>query len=280
MYRFILFPGFKRKALTFSYDDGVRQDKRLVKLFLQHGLKGTFNICSGFQGGEYRGEEKGSMTKEEVLALYPAAGMEVAVHGARHLSLTDVPMAMALDDILTDKKQHEADFGCIIQGMAYANGAYNDEVVEWLQKAGIGYARAASSTGEFSLPTDWLRWQPTCHHNDERLMELAKAFVEEEKHWYYWCRELRLFYVWGHSYEFDHDDNWERMEKFAAYVGGREDIWYATNGEIYEYLRAAEQLQFSVDGSIVKNPTAFDIYVDILDQKRIIPAAATVNFRD
>ena len=54
MYRFILFPGFKRKALTFSYDDGVRQDKRLVKLFLQHGLKGTFNICSGFQGGEYR----------------------------------------------------------------------------------------------------------------------------------------------------------------------------------------------------------------------------------
>ena len=280
MYRFIKFPGFKNKVLTFSYDDGARQDKRLVKILQKNGLKGTFNLCSGMFSKEYTGEEKGAMTQQEALELYPAAGMEVAVHGHRHLSLTEVPSAMALDDILTDRKLHEAVFGGVIQGMAYANGAYNDEVVDLLKKSGINYARAASSTGTFALPTDWLRWQPTCHHKDERLMELAKAFVETPQHWYYWCRDLKLFYVWGHSYEFDNDNNWDCIEEFAAYMAGREDIWYATNGEIYEYLQAASRLEFSVDGRYVKNPTCIDIYVDMLDEKRIIPAGKTVKILD
>lgn len=33
----------KRKAVTFSYDDGVEQDKRLVELFARYQVKGTFN---------------------------------------------------------------------------------------------------------------------------------------------------------------------------------------------------------------------------------------------
>ena len=36
----------KMKAVTFSYDDGVTQDKRLIELFNKYGLKATFNINS------------------------------------------------------------------------------------------------------------------------------------------------------------------------------------------------------------------------------------------
>ena len=52
------------------------------------------------------------------------------------------------------------------------------------------------------------------------------------------------------------------------------------NGEIYEYLQAASRLEFSVDGRYVKNPTCIDIYVDMLDEKRIIPAGKTVKILD
>ena len=38
------------KALTFSYDDGVTQDKRLIKILNKYGLKCTFNINSGLFG--------------------------------------------------------------------------------------------------------------------------------------------------------------------------------------------------------------------------------------
>lgn len=39
-----VFPGGKFKVLTFSYDDGKIEDRRLVKLFNKFNLKATFNL--------------------------------------------------------------------------------------------------------------------------------------------------------------------------------------------------------------------------------------------
>ena len=36
-----------QKILTFSFDDGVTQDIRLIEMFDRYGLKGTFNLNSG-----------------------------------------------------------------------------------------------------------------------------------------------------------------------------------------------------------------------------------------
>ena len=36
----------KMKAITFSYDDGVVQDRRLIELLDKYGLKATFNLNS------------------------------------------------------------------------------------------------------------------------------------------------------------------------------------------------------------------------------------------
>ena len=42
-----VFPGGKFKVLTFSYDDGKIEDRRLVKLFNKFNLKATFNLNTG-----------------------------------------------------------------------------------------------------------------------------------------------------------------------------------------------------------------------------------------
>ena len=42
----LAFPGYARKAVTFSYDDGCIQDRRLTALFREYGLKATFNLYS------------------------------------------------------------------------------------------------------------------------------------------------------------------------------------------------------------------------------------------
>ena len=278
MYKYIRFPDFKLKALTFSYDDGVRQDKRLISIMKKYGLKGTFNINAGLFSAEYTGVEKGQMTRQEALDLYVGSGMEVAIHGYQHFSLSEVDTALAINDIVTDRKGLENIFGKIIKGMAYANGAYNEEIIGLLRKIGIRWARDAGGTETFDLPTDWMQWRGTCHHNHPRLMELAKTFVEEKTHWYYWARQLKLFYLWGHSYEFDNNDNWNVIEEFAEYVGNRTDIWYATNGEIYEYLQACERLEFSIDGNFVYNPSAIDVYID-LGKETVVPAGKTVKIK-
>jgi len=41
----------------------------------------------------------------------------------------------------------------------------------------------------------------------------------------------QLFYVWGHSYEFDIDNSWDKFEEFLKMVAHRSDIRYATNAE-------------------------------------------------
>ena len=274
---YIRFPGFKLKAVTLSYDDGVRQDKRLISIMQKYGLKGTFNISAGIFSDKNEGKEKGRMSKQEALGLYIPSGMEVAIHGYRHFSLASIATNLAINDIVSDRKELENLFGRVITGMAYANGSYSEEIIELLHKVGIRWARLAGESERFDLPTNWLAWQGTCHHDNPRLMDLAKEFVEQKEHWYYWNRELKIFYLWGHSYEFDDHNNWERIEAFAEYMGGRNDIWYATNGEIFEYLQACDRLEFSMDGSFVKNPSGIDVYLDYLGRKCIIPAGKTVR---
>ena len=50
------------------------------------------------------------------------------------------------------------------------------------------------------------------------------------------------------------------IEKFAEYIGGRDDIWYATNIEIYDYVKAYESLQTSVDKTMIYNPSVIDVW--------------------
>lgn len=277
---YIRFPNFKDKAVTLSYDDGVRQDKRLISIMKKYGLKGTFNINGGMFSDSYDGKtENGRMTVQEALNLYIPSGMEVAVHGYKHLALSQVASPIAVNDVVTDRKELELIFGRIINGMAYANGTYDDKSAEILKSCGIKYARTTVSTENFDLPTDWLRLPATCHHNNPKLMELAKRFVEKGKQPYWWSNQAQLFYLWGHSYEFDINDNWNVIEEFAEYIGGRESVWYATNGEIYGYLQACDRLEFSMDGKFIYNPSDTDVYLDFFGKNVIVPAGQTIEVK-
>lgn len=252
------FPDGRKKALTFSYDDGVRQDKRLVKIMNKYGVKGTFNINSGRVAENSirpNGEEKGRMSLEEAKACYADGGHEVAVHGFTHPFLEQVPLDSVAYEIIKDREILEREFGCIVKGMAYPMGTLNNEVVNVLKSCGISYARTTVSTEKFDIPSDWLRMPATCHHNHPKLMEFADSFLNLNVNW-----SPKLFYLWGHSYEFDNNNNWETIEKFCQTVGGHEDIWYATNMQIYEYVEAYYRLKTSADGKIIHNPTSTTVW--------------------
>lgn len=272
---FMRFPEGKKKALTLSYDDGVEQDIKLIEIMKKNGLKGTFNLNSGCYAAEGTIYPKGTihrrMTKQQVTDLYTDSGMEVAVHGLTHPFLEQLPENLCLNDVIKDRENLEEQFQTIIRGMAYPYGRYNDAVVECLKCAGIVYSRTVVSTGDFRIPTDWLRLDATCHHNDPRLMELSQKFVEEEPN-----RDPWLFYLWGHSYEFEANDNWSVIEKFAEYTGHKGDIWYANNIEIYEYVEAYRKLVYGMNGKRIYNPTAIDLYFEINGKVRCVKAGESI----
>lgn len=255
---YLRYPNGLSKAITLSYDDGVESDVRLIEIMKKHGLKGTFNINSGMFAKEGTVYPKGTvhrrMSQSDILATYKDSGMEVAVHGYKHPYWDKLPPALALCDIAKDRETIEGLFERTVRGAAYPYGAYNDTAVDILDKCGIVYCRTIKCETGFQLPQNWLTWHPTCHHNHNALA-LLKQFIEKPTR-----PEPQLFYLWGHSYEFDGQDNWHVIEEFAEYAGNRDNIWYATNMEIYEAHLAFTRLVISFDGSRIHNPNSTPVW--------------------
>ncbi len=267
------FPGGKHKVLTFSYDDGKFDDRRLVSIFNQYGMKATFNLNSGLINDGKR------IDPSEWTTLYK--GHEVAVHTVNHPTIDRCPNTQIVSEVLDDRKYLENIMGYPIRGLAYPNGSYSPRVEQILSDLDIKYARIVGDeysnsivtskiqqecgrvvVGDrmgFDFPSNYYEWQPTCHHN-HGLIDFGKKFLEHKKKQY-----LVMMYVWGHSYEFSRDDNWEVMEEFCKMMSNQDDIWYATNIEIVDYMETYERLQFAADLSFVHNPSYNSCWLSIND---------------
>ena len=275
------FPGGKPKAFTMSYDDGVYQDLRLIAILDQNGLKCTFNLNSGNFSDDPGDRKSGRMTREDVLAVYGGSVHEAAVHALTHPHLERIPADHAAHEILMDRKNLESLFGTVIRGGAYPFGSYSDEVVNILKSCGIAYFRTTRSTESFDIPVDWLRMPATCHHKNPRLMELAERFVHESPDAAEgWRRDPWLFYVWGHSYEFDENtggNSWESIQRFCKFIGGKSDIWYATNIQVHDYVEAFRSLRISLNEQIVENPNAAEIFFEFDDKIYTVKPGETIT---
>ncbi len=258
------YPGGKHKALTMSYDDGRKQDRRLVEIFNRHGIKGTFHINSGLLGDEEH------VRFEEFPTLY--AGHEVACHTVSHPTIARCPITEVAHEVLEDRKRLESVMGYPVRGLSYPNGSVNEEIQRLLPLCGIRYSRVVGSTDGFALPDNPYAWKATCHHN-HRLLELGQQFLSLYKKQY-----LYLMYVWGHSYEFDNRDNWQLMEDFCAQMGGQDDIWYCTNIQLMDCLDDYARLRFSADNTFVYNPGTAPCWISVNDgTPQIIPGGETVR---
>lgn len=269
-YRMLRFPEGRPKAVTLSYDDGCRQDIRLSQILNNYGIKCTFNLNSAWHGKD---ENDWHLTKEEIQKYIIDTGHEIAVHGAEHRANGNLRPIDGILDVANCRLGLEKDFDRIVRGMAYPdsgighfhNGVTITDIETYLKELDIVYARALGKSNEsFDLPENWYQWMPTAHHNDTKVFELIDRFVGYNPTDLYPAIRLpKLFYLWGHSYEFDERDNWDRMEEICQRLGGKEDIWYATNIEIYEYINAYHSLIFSADGHKIYNPTTKKLWFDI-----------------
>ena len=226
----------KMKALTFSYDDGVTQDKRLIDIFNKYGLKCTFNLNSELLGrpgmlniaGKPINHNK--VQPEEVRELY--RGHEVAVHTLTHPLLPNIADdAEIIRQVEEDRKNLSALCGYEVIGMAYPCGGQNhdDRVARLIREnTGVKYCRTIISNHSFEPQADLYKFKPSVYHCAEfdKMVEMGKQFLEFE------ADKPQIFYVWGHAYEFDYNENWDEFEKFCKMMSGHDDIFYGTNKEV------------------------------------------------
>ena len=246
-----------------SYDDGRVQDRRLAEIFDKNKIRGTFHLNSGKLGCE------GYITKEELGDLFK--NHEVSVHTVNHPPLTNVQHSTVINEIISDKKNLEEIMGYPVRGMSLPYGVTNAEVDKIISFSGMKYSRTTASAAAFSFPENFLRWNPTCHHKN--ALPVLDKFLETKKNGW---RSL-LFYVWGHSYEFDNDSNWDLIEEFCKRASGHDDVWYATNIEIYDYMAAVKNLIISVDEKTIINPSYNPVFVSVDGETLEIKGGQRIN---
>lgn len=226
----------KMKAITFSYDDGVTQDIRLIELFNKYGMKATFNLNSELLGmpneliREGKTVSHNKVRAEDVKHIY--AGHEVAAHTLTHPFLPGIENeGEIIRQVEEDRLNLSELSGYEVIGFAYPGGGinFNRRVSDIIRGGtGIKYCRTTVSSHSFDKQSDLYEFSPSVYHHAEwdKLFELGERFLSLK------AETPSVFYVWGHSYEFDIHDTWDRFEEFLKMMSKRDDIFYGTNREV------------------------------------------------
>lgn len=260
--KFMRYPGGLGKAVTLSYDDGVQQDIQMIALMKKYGVKGTFNLNSArFITRDHvypEGKVWRAMIDEDVVPTYSDPICSIATHSAHHPTLTNASEAEIAHELLSDRKTLENLFGRVIKGHVIPNGPYDEKTIKVVKMCGLKYMRTGKSTHSYEYPKSLIPLHATCSHADPRLLELTERFLADTPK-----EDPFLFYLWGHTYTFEGNNNWYIIEDFMRAVSGKADVWYATNDEIFDYAEKYDQLECSADGHIVTNPTDIEIWFKV-----------------
>jgi peptidoglycan/xylan/chitin deacetylase (PgdA/CDA1 family) len=225
----------KKKAVTFSFDDGVTQDIRLIEILNRYGLKATFNINSELLGKEGGIDRNGKAVRHDKVQVCDVshiyAGHEVAAHTLTHPNLTRLTKEEIIRQVEEDRKNLSRICGYEVVGMAYPCGGVNndDRVAEIIKNnTEIKYARTITSTHKFAGQDNLFRFNPSVYYIEENFEEIVDAFLSLE------TEEPQLLYIWGHSYEMDAEYiTWEKFESVCKKLSGRSEIFYGTNREVF-----------------------------------------------
>ena len=224
----------KNKAVTFSFDDGVTQDIRLIKILNKYGLKATFNLNSEFLGLSGTLDRNGRTVRHDevepskIKEIYK--GHEVAAHTLTHPFLPSCTDEEIIRQVEKDRQNLSRLCEYEVVSMAYPCGGENnnDRVAEIIENnTGIMLARTITSTYSFDAQDNLLRFNPTIHYIDERLEEIVEEFLALKS------ETPALLYIWGHSYEMDAEYiSWEKFENICQRLSFHNDIFYGTNKDV------------------------------------------------
>lgn len=202
----------KSKAITFSFDDGVAQDKKAIEILDRYGLKATFNLNSGLSGtdGSCNTANGGWVDRficklDDIKEIYKKH--EVAVHTVTHAHLPSLSDEMVIKEVKEDQETLSKYVGYDVVGMSYpcAPPNCNERVAKLIKdNTKIRYARDFESSHSFDTKKNLLLFKPTVFWGEDCAFKMAEDFINLK------TDEPKIFYIWGHTYEADIDDviNW------------------------------------------------------------------------
>ena len=302
------FPGWTRKSLTFTIDDGnIKYDGPFLDILRPYGIKGTFNLCAPTRA-----------MPEEYRRLYE--GYEIANHCKNHPLCFDEGQAYRVSDepfnSLTSAEYTEDDpvvHKTAVEGVyrihtnparprpdAWNNITSCDDYIRFVRET---RCELEEIFGKGSVKS--FVW-PYREQTNERLFSLLLkegynsirktgalndstgfSLPADRMRWSYnaTCNnllslmeqydkleddgELKFFSFGVHSYDFERAEKWDDLREFAKLYGNRpEDFWYASVSEILEYEDAVKSLV--INDCEIENNSSIKVYAEINGEKTVI----------
>lgn len=300
----VFYPGWVRKAITFSIDDGnIPMDTKFLSIVQPAGLRGTFNLCT-------------PLTRLPSAEAYRSfyRGYEIAnhCHFHPHALSPQYPMLPVSDDPFDPQNADPAFFyrtaepgvyrhwtrvgwryiadnenylRCVekcqelleevfgkgaIRGFVWPFGEQNNpEVFSRLKALGFASIRKTGDGG-FDLPADRNAWSYNATHEDlEEKSASYEALPEDGK--------LKWLCIGVHSIDYENAGKWQVLQNFCDRFGNRpEDFWYATVCDIFDYANAARRIE--VVGDTIRNPSGTDLFLLVDGVRKTLRANSALTF--
>lgn len=301
------FPGFTRKSVSFTIDDGhIAMDKKLIERTKPYGILGTFNLCSDrmkqspdFYRDFYAGYEIANHCKHHPYCMsdgkeytltdkpfdrenadtslsYPACdeGVYYVYHANRPAWIYTCTPEGYIKCINDNNRELEEIFGKgTVKSFVWPYGEQDSEAVKKaLRNMGFYGARKTGTTGDsesFNLPGERFSWMCTTYHKG--LLETAKKYDE-----YGDDGELKFFCFGVHSVDFETAKNWDELLEFSKLIGNRPDeYYYASVGDIFAYEDAVKSAE--VSESDIKNNSPLTLYATVDGERMTVAPYATMK---
>ena len=252
-----LYPQGKKKAFNITYDDGVLQDVRFVKLLNRYNLKGTFNLNSELMFSQFEWVHPSGVVIKRLPAdtavdLYH--NHEIASHTLTHPYMQDLSQDEILHQLGQDRYNLGQVFGREISGFAVPFSYYSPLIADCARRCGFEYARCSEESYSYTPPDDYYHWTAGTYHINPQFKEFAEGFFDHDS-------ELALLQIVGHSYDLDTENMWEYMEELLGRISADKDIISLTNCELVRYLKAMRRAEFTANYII--NPSDTQLWFEV-----------------
>ena len=298
------YPGWVRKAITFTIDDGnIGLDEKFLRITKPAGLKGTFNLSTPLREDVdyktfYAGYEIADHCYRHVYAqnetrpmrpvkdepfdratadktcLYPTGEKDLYLIYTYNWTYLATTTEKYLDCARRARAELEAIFGKgSVRSYVWPCGYQeNKEVNAAMRKEGYQSMRitgCVKDTTGFAFPRDRQEWSYNADYTC--LAEVSKAYGD-----YPDDGTLKFFCFGVHSHDFERNHCWNLLEDFCRDFGNRPNsFYYASVGELFDYEDAVGSI--IITDAAIQNPSPIDLYIKIEGERIKLPAGGEIK---
>ena len=203
------------KSFVFAIDDGTIFDKKTVAIFNKYGIKATFNLNSGLQDFVWYKDwlEVRRLRLEENKGIYD--GHEVASHSLTHPFLTSLSDEDVFREVGEDIDNLKNIFHREIESFSFPFDGFDERTIGIIKNLGITHIILPAIDDSFRFPIDTCHIKVTSWNIDDALAKVQRFFEDDR---------AELFVYLSHSYDYEFDGSYDKLEELCRIVRERKDI--------------------------------------------------------